>query len=52
MDDFTNAGTDEFHKRITEELEKIYVFGKVEQKNFRFTGVDIKETEEEDIQEN
>ena len=46
VDDFTNAGTDEFHKRITEELEKIYVFGKVEQKNFRFTGVDIKETED------
>ena len=37
-------GTDDFHKKVTDQLQDVYVFGKVENHMYRFTGVDIKET--------
>ena len=46
VDDFNAAGNEYFHEKITDELQKIYVFGKIEEKEFRFTGVDIKECED------
>ena len=39
-------GKDDFHKKVTYPLQEVYVFGKVENHKYRFTGVDIKETSE------
>ena len=44
--DFNIMGTDDFHKKVTDKLQEVYVFGKVENQEYRFTGVDIKETSE------
>ena len=33
-------------KKVTDKLQEVYVFGKVENNRYRFTGVDIKETSE------
>ena len=40
-DDFNTMGTDEFHKKVTDPLQEVSVFGKVENHKYRFTGVDI-----------
>ena len=45
-DDFNTMGTDNFHKKVTNKLQEVYVFGKVENNRYRLTGVDIKETSE------
>ena len=39
-------GTHEFHGKVTDKIQETYVFGKVENHKYRFTGVDIKETSE------
>ena len=39
-------GTHDFHKKVTDKLQEAYVFGKVENHKYRFTGVDIKKTSE------
>ena len=46
VDDFFVAGSEEFHQAVGEELKKRYVFGKIEDVTFRFTGMDVKQTEE------
>ena len=43
MDDFKTVGTEEFRKNTTDQLQSMYVFGKVETRQYIFTGVDIKE---------
>ena len=45
-DDFNTMGTDDFHKKVTDPLQDVYVFGKVENHKCRFIGVDIEETKE------
>ena len=42
-DDFNTMGTDDFHKKVTDKLQEVYVFGKVENNRYRFT---VKETSE------
>ena len=39
-DDFNTMRTDDFHKKIIDPLQKLYVFGKVQNHIYRFTGVD------------
>ena len=46
VDDFTISGKDEFVKRVVETVEKELTISKVEYGNFRFTGVDVKKTDE------
>ena len=45
-DDFNTMGTDDCYKKVTAKLQDVYVFSKVENHRYRFTGVDIKETSE------
>merc|ERR1712240_535586 len=42
VDDFTIAGTLEFVKRIVIGIQERFAMGKVEEDNFRFTGLDVK----------
>ena len=46
VDDFQVAGLKEFEEKVVKVLKQKYVFGKTEKKEFRFTGVDVKQTEE------
>merc|ERR1712177_192543 len=46
VDDFTITGTNEFITRIVEGLKKIFTISKIEEDNFRFTGLDVKTTGE------
>ena len=46
VDDFNSAGTKEFHKKVTDLLQKRLTFGKKEERSFRFTGLDISYTED------
>ena len=46
VDDFNSAGTKEFHKNITDLLQKKFTFGKKEEGSFRFTGLDISHTDD------
>merc|ERR1712115_289252 len=46
VDDFTITGTNEFVNRIVEGLKKIFTISKIEENNFRFTGLDVKTTDE------
>ena len=39
-DDFNTMVTDNFHKKVTDKLQEVYVFGKVENHRYRFTGVE------------
>ena len=41
VDDFNSAGTKDFHKKVTDPLQKRFTFGKKEEGSFRFTGLDI-----------
>merc|ERR1712240_539306 len=43
-DDFTIAGTQEFVQRIVAGIEEKFTVSKVEEDNFRFTGLDVKTT--------
>ena len=43
---FNTMGRDDFHKKVTDPLQEVYDFGKVDNHKYRFTGVDIKETSE------
>ena len=45
VDDFNSAGTKDFHKKVTDPLQKRFTFGKKEEGSFRFTGLDILHTE-------
>merc|ERR1712112_551590 len=42
VDDFTIAGTQEFVQRIVTGIEEKFTVSKVEEDNFRFTGLDVK----------
>merc|ERR1712177_119746 len=42
VDDFTIAGTTEFVKRIVTGIQERFTVSKVEEGNFRFTGLDVK----------
>merc|ERR1712240_808526 len=42
VDDFTIAGTQEFVQRIVAGIEEKFTVSKVEEDNFRFTGLDVK----------
>merc|ERR1712236_76105 len=42
VDDFTIAGTREFVKRIVTGIQERFTVSKVEEDNFRFTGLDVK----------
>jgi len=42
VDDFTIAGTQEFVKRIVTGIQEKFTVSKVEEDNFRFTGLDVK----------
>merc|ERR1712002_1135235 len=42
VDDFTIAGTKEFVQRIVAGIEENFTISKVEEDNFRFTGLDVK----------
>ena len=42
VDDFTIAGTREFVKRIVSGIQERFTVSKVEEDNFRFTGLDVK----------
>ena len=44
VDDFNLAGTDEFIKDVTKEIEAALNVSKVEDNNFQFTGIDVKKT--------
>merc|ERR1712115_120556 len=46
VDDFTITGTNKFVNRIVEGLKKIFTISKIEEDNFRFTGLDVKTTDE------
>merc|ERR1712101_34810 len=46
VDEFTITGTNEFVNRIVEGLKKIFTRYKIEENNFRFTGLDVKTTDE------
>ena len=46
VDDFTIGGKDSFVKNVIDKLNKEMTVSKVERNSFRFTGVDIKRTEE------
>ena len=45
VDDFTLAGKDDFIEHITKEINKALDVSKVEDGMFRFTGIDVKQTE-------
>ena len=45
VDDLNTIGTEKFHRNIIDPLQ-LCVFGEVENKQYRFTGVGIKETSE------
>merc|ERR1712115_637982 len=47
VDDFTITGTNEFVNRIVEGLKKIFTISKIEENNFRFTGLDVKTNDEQ-----
>ena len=47
VDDFTITGTSEFVNRIVEGLKKIFTISKIEENNFRFTGLDVKTNDEQ-----
>ena len=42
VDDFTIAGTQEFVQQILAGIEEKFTVSKVEEDNFRFTGLDVK----------
>ena len=44
VDDFQMAGTDEFIEEIIEELKKTLTVSKIERNEYRFTGIDVKKT--------
>ena len=46
VDDFTIAGTREFVNRIVTGIKKKFTVSKVEENNFRFTGLDVKTNDE------
>ena len=46
IDNFTIAGTREFVNRIVKGIKKKFTVSKVEENNFRFTGLDVKTNDE------
>ena len=42
VDDFTIAGEDEFVNRIVKGIERKFTVSKVDEDDFRFTGLDVK----------
>ncbi len=42
VDDFTIAGEDEFVKRIVKGIERKFTVSKIDEDEFRFTGLDVK----------
>ena len=46
VDDFTIAGTREFVNRIVKGIKRKFTVSKVEENNFRFTGLDVKTNDE------
>ena len=46
VDDFLIGGNDDFLKTVEDKLEKRFTFGKIELRNFKFTGLNIKETQD------
>ena len=46
VDDFMVAGNDVFLKLVEKKLKKRFTFGKIECRNFKFTGLSIRDTEE------
>ena len=42
VDDFTIAGEEEFVKRIVKGISEKFTVSKVEENEFRFTGLDVK----------
>ena len=46
VDDFLMGGNDSFHKLIDENLAKRFKFGKIETENFKFTGLNIRQTKD------
>ena len=47
VDDFICSGKEKFHSEVTEKIQGKFTFGKKEEGSFRFTGLDLKEKEEE-----
>ena len=52
VDDFLLGGTEQFHKEVTDVIEKDFKCSKREVREFRFAGVDIKQLENGDIEAN
>ena len=46
VDDFLVAGNPQFVKTMSSTLKKIFTFGKTEFDRFKFTGLNIEQTEE------
>ena len=46
-DDFTIAGTQQFVNRIVKGIKKKFTISKIEENNFRFTGLDVKTNDEQ-----
>ena len=46
VDGFDMGGNANFHENVTKKIQEVFDFGKVEESNFRFTGIDITETED------
>merc|ERR1712101_84035 len=47
IDDFTIAGAREFVNRIVKGIKKKFTISKIEENNFRFTGLDVKTNDEQ-----
>ena len=45
VDDYLSAGSEIFENEIMANLRMKYTFGKVEQKNFTFTGIEISQND-------
>ena len=46
MDDFLVTGTSEFLQMLSQKLKRRFTFGKTELAKFKFTGLNIEQTEE------
>ena len=47
IEDFTIAGTKVFVNRIIKGIKKKFTVSKIEENNFRFTGLDVKTNDEQ-----
>ena len=50
VDDFLSAGSSIFEVNVMDKLRKKYLFGKVERKVFTFTGIEVKQDADYQIQ--